>query len=49
MKWRPAGFDQITYDVMIPFIRQVAGPMDYTQEPCVMLPVRIIIQVTVNR
>lgn len=31
MKWRPAGFDQITYDVMIPFIRQVAGPMDYTQ------------------
>ena len=31
MKWRPAGFDQLTYDVMIPFIRQVAGPMDYTQ------------------
>ena len=23
--------DQVTYDVTIPFIRQVAGPMDYTQ------------------
>ncbi len=23
--------DQMTYDVMLPFIRQVAGPMDYTQ------------------
>ena len=31
LKWRPAGFDQLTYDVMVPFIRQVAGPMDYTQ------------------
>ena len=24
-------FDMVTYDVLIPFIRQVAGPMDYTQ------------------
>lgn len=31
LKWRPASHDQVTYDVMIPFIRQVAGPMDYTQ------------------
>ncbi len=23
--------DQVTYDVTIPFIRQIAGPMDYTQ------------------
>ncbi|MDR0976611.1 MAG: glycoside hydrolase family 97 protein [Prevotellaceae bacterium] len=31
MKWAPATVDQVTYDVMIPFIRQAAGPMDYTQ------------------
>lgn len=31
MKWSPASVDQITYDVTIPFIRGVAGPMDYTQ------------------
>ncbi len=31
MKWNPASVDQIEYDVMIPFIRQSAGPMDYTQ------------------
>lgn len=31
MKWAPVGQDQVTYDVTIPFIRQVAGPMDYTQ------------------
>ena len=31
MKWSPATVDQVTYDVMIPFIRQVAGPLDYTQ------------------
>lgn len=30
MKWSPA-VDQMKYDVIIPFIRQVAGPMDYTQ------------------
>lgn len=31
MKWAPASVDQVTYDVQIPFIRQVAGPLDYTQ------------------
>ncbi len=31
MKWSSPEVDQIKYDAMIPFIRQVAGPMDYTQ------------------
>lgn len=31
MKWRPATVDQMKYDATIPFIRQAAGPMDYTQ------------------
>ncbi|MDL2211036.1 glycoside hydrolase family 97 protein [Bacteroides sp. OttesenSCG-928-M17] len=31
MKWSPETVDQVTYDVTIPFIRQVAGPIDYTQ------------------
>ena len=32
VKWgKPGEIDLISYDVMIPFIRQVAGPMDYTQ------------------
>ncbi len=31
MKWSDASVDQMEYDVTIPFIRQVAGPMDYTQ------------------
>ncbi|WP_352421923.1 glycoside hydrolase family 97 protein [Proteiniphilum sp.] len=31
MKWSTAETDQVTYDVTIPFIRMVAGPMDYTQ------------------
>lgn len=31
MKWGALEYDQVTYDVTIPFIRQVAGPMDYTQ------------------
>ena len=31
LKWSPESHDQVKYDVMIPFIRQVAGPMDYTQ------------------
>ncbi|MBB4034436.1 alpha-glucosidase [Dysgonomonas hofstadii] len=31
MKWGAEKLDQVTYDVIIPFIRQVAGPMDYTQ------------------
>jgi alpha-glucosidase len=30
LKWAE-NLDQVTYDVTIPFIRQVAGPMDYTQ------------------
>lgn len=31
MKWSSPDLDQVTYDVTIPFIRQVAGPVDYTQ------------------
>ncbi len=31
MKWSEPSVDQMEYDVTIPFIRQVAGPMDYTQ------------------
>ena len=31
MKWSSPEVDQVTYDVTIPFIRMVAGPMDYTQ------------------
>ena len=31
MKWLGVEHDQITYDVSLPFIRGVAGPMDYTQ------------------
>jgi alpha-glucosidase len=31
MKWCPASFDQVTYDVTVPYIRMMAGPMDYTQ------------------
>lgn len=31
MKWAEAGTDQVIYDVTVPFIRMVAGPMDYTQ------------------
>ncbi|WP_287720764.1 glycoside hydrolase family 97 protein [Barnesiella sp.] len=31
LKWSPKGYDQVIYDVQIPFIRQFAGPMDYTQ------------------
>ena len=30
MKWLGAEHDQITYDVTIPYIRALAGPMDYT-------------------
>ncbi len=30
MKWSTIDLDQVEYDVMIPFIRQAAGPMDYT-------------------
>ncbi|MDO5569927.1 MAG: glycoside hydrolase family 97 protein [Bacteroidales bacterium] len=31
MKWQPKTYDQVKYDLEIPFIRMVAGPMDYTQ------------------
>lgn len=31
MKWQPQDVDQVTYDVTMPFIRMVAGPIDYTQ------------------
>ena len=31
MKVAPPATDQIVYDLQIPFIRMVAGPMDYTQ------------------
>ncbi|MDR1860472.1 MAG: glycoside hydrolase family 97 protein [Bacteroidales bacterium] len=31
MKWSGMDVDQVTYDVTIPFIRMLAGPMDYTQ------------------
>lgn len=30
-KWNDITFDQVTYDVTMPFIRMVAGPVDYTQ------------------
>ena len=31
LKWADTSVDQVTYDTQIPFIRQAAGPMDYTQ------------------
>lgn len=31
MKWSPATVDQMRYDATLPYIRQVAGAMDYTQ------------------
>ena len=31
MKFRDRNTDQVKYDVLVPFIRQVSGPMDYTQ------------------
>ncbi|WP_394370739.1 glycoside hydrolase family 97 catalytic domain-containing protein [Pedobacter endophyticus] len=31
MKWTGPELDQVTYDVTFPFIRMVAGPVDYTQ------------------
>ena len=31
MKWSDASVDQVTYDVTFPFIRMMAGPIDYTQ------------------
>lgn len=31
LKWKEIGYDQVLYDLQIPFIRMYAGPMDYTQ------------------
>ena len=31
MKWAEKSTDQVTYDVTMPFIRMLAGPVDYTQ------------------
>ena len=31
MKWLPDGVPQVEYDVTIPYLRMLAGPMDYTQ------------------
>lgn len=31
MKWCPASVDQVTYDVTVPYIRMMAGSIDYTQ------------------
>ncbi|MFI3317631.1 MAG: glycoside hydrolase family 97 protein [Rikenellaceae bacterium] len=31
MKWQPQECDHVTYNVTMPFIRMVAGPVDYTQ------------------
>ncbi len=31
VKWKGVESDQALYDVYVPFIRQVSGPMDYTQ------------------
>ncbi len=31
MKWQPQEIDHVTYNVTMPFIRMVAGPVDYTQ------------------
>lgn len=31
LKWAAPETDQVTYDVVMPFIRMVAGPIDYTQ------------------
>jgi alpha-glucosidase len=31
LKWAPGEIDQVTYDVTFPYIRMLAGPVDYTQ------------------
>lgn len=31
MKWQPTTYDQVSYDVQLPYIRMIAGSMDYTQ------------------
>ncbi len=31
LKWQPKTCDQVTYDMTIPYIRMISGPLDYTQ------------------
>ena len=31
VKWAPPSVDMVTYDVTMPYIRMLAGPLDYTQ------------------
>ncbi|MDD3038486.1 glycoside hydrolase family 97 protein [Bacteroides sp.] len=31
LKWKKQGYDQVIYDLTFPFIRMLAGPVDYTQ------------------
>ncbi|WP_010136074.1 glycoside hydrolase family 97 protein [Ochrovirga pacifica] len=31
MKWQPQTCDQVTYDVTMPYLRMISGPVDYTQ------------------
>ena len=31
LKWSPSSVDMVTYDVTMPYIRILAGPLDYTQ------------------
>jgi alpha-glucosidase len=31
LKWAPPSIDMVTYDVTMPYIRMLAGPLDYTQ------------------
>jgi len=31
VKWAPPSIDMVTYDVTMPYIRMLAGPLDYTQ------------------
>ncbi len=31
LKWQPADRDHVVYEVQLPFLRQLAGPMDFTQ------------------
>ena len=38
MKWGAEKYDQVTYDVTIPFVRMAAGRMDYTQGAMVNCP-----------
>ena len=49
MKWVASTYDMPLYDVTIPFVRMVAGPMDYTQAPCAMRSVKIMLRSIPNR